>query len=56
MSKMSSVLKCLKMLFMDLVGIPAAVLISSTLSIWIFPCYWAVNGRLHHQNHGKSGK
>ena len=37
------------MLFMDLVGIPAAVLILSTLSIWIFPCYWAVTGRLHHR-------
>ena len=34
---------------MDLVGIPAAVLILSTLSIWIFPCYWAVTGRLHHR-------
>ena len=42
-------------MFMDLVGIPAAVLILNTLSIWIFPCYWAVTGRLH-QNHAKSGK
>ena len=34
---------------MDLVVIPTAVLILSTLSIWIFPCYWAVTGRLHHR-------
>ena len=29
---------------MDLVVIPTAVLILSTLSIWIFSCYWAVTG------------
>ena len=34
---------------MDLVGIPAAVLILSTLSIWIFPCYSVMVGRLHHR-------
>ena len=34
---------------MDLVAIPGAVLILSTLSIWIFPCYSVMVGRLHHR-------
>ena len=38
-----------KSTILDLVTIPVTVLILSTLSIWIFPCYWAVTGRLHQR-------
>ncbi len=38
-----------KTTFMDLVVIPAVILVLSTLSISLFPCNWAVMGRLHHR-------